>query len=65
MNLSGHSDTAYHPPVEMRDIGIELRGKWRSAHAVGLDRGSPASPSGRSTKFVLPVLKGYEVVVLE
>lgn len=65
VNLSGHSGTAYHPPVEMRGIALELVGGWKTARAVGLDENLPVSRSGRYTKFVLPRLGAYEVVILQ
>jgi hypothetical protein len=65
VNLSGHSDTAYHPPVPMRDIALELRGRWRTAGAVSIGKDLPVSRAGGSIRFVVPELSDYEVVVLE
>jgi hypothetical protein len=65
VNLSGHSDTAYFSPIEMRDISIALDGPFTSARAKNLDQTlSLNTNDGRST-FILPRLGTYEVVVLE
>ena len=34
INLSGHSQTAYFPPVPMREIHVELLGAFHSARAL-------------------------------
>jgi hypothetical protein len=65
VNLSGHSDTAYHPPVPMRDIALELVGRWTIARAIGLGKDLPVTRAGRSTRFVVQELGEYEVVILE
>jgi hypothetical protein len=65
VNLSGHSDTAYHPPVPMRDIALELMGPWKTSRAVGLGQNLPLTGAGRSTRFLLPRLGTYEVIILE
>ena len=65
VNVTGHSGTAYFPPVEMRDIRIDLALDFSRATAVGLDRSLPVSGSGRTRSFTLPSLKAYEVVVIE
>ncbi len=38
VNGTGHQDTAYFPPVEIRDIRIELAREVRRVHAVALGR---------------------------
>ena len=43
VNGSGHSGTAYFPPVEMRDIRIELTRTFQRATAVGLNRSLPVT----------------------
>ncbi len=65
VNLSGHSDTAYFAPVEMRDIAVEFAGEFRRAKAVGLDKDLRVTRAGDRGRFTLPLLKGYEVVMLE
>jgi hypothetical protein len=65
VNLSGHSDTAYFAPLEMRNITVELAGGFRRATATGLNRQLRVTGAGRYRRFTLPGLKAYEVVVLE
>ena len=65
VNGTGHQDTAYFPPVELRDIRIELRDNVRHARAVGLGVDLPVTTTGQSRFFTLPRLKAYEVIVLE
>jgi hypothetical protein len=66
VNVSGHSSTAYFPPIEMRDIRVELQGEFKSATAVSLDQKLPLTVGDHAAKtFVLPRVGEYEVVVLE
>lgn len=65
VNLSGHSDTAYFAPIEMRDIFIGLKGEHRTARAVGANQPLLLESLRSSQRLTLPVLKGYEVIVLE
>ena len=65
VNGSGHHDTAYFPPVEMRDIRVELAQNIRRVRAIALDRDLPVTASGSYRSFTLPILKAYEVIVIE
>jgi hypothetical protein len=65
VNGTGHSDTAYFPPVELRDIQVEFARPLRSATATALKRTLPVSSAGAYSRFTLPSLKEYEVVVVE
>jgi hypothetical protein len=65
VNGSGHHDTAYFLPIEMRNIRIELARDVKSARAVRLAQSLPVSGSGRYRSFTLPSLKAYEVIVIE
>jgi hypothetical protein len=65
VNASGHADTAYFDPVEMRDVAIDLAGDFTQARAMVLDRPLPVTRSGGRTRFDLPTLGAYEVVVLD
>ncbi len=60
VNLTGHADTAYFEPVEMRNIEVTVEGSYHSARSVRLGR-ELAISGGR---FVLPSLGAYDVVVL-
>jgi putative glycosyl hydrolase-like family 6 (GHL6) protein len=65
VNGTGHHDTAYFPPLEIRDIRIDLARDVRRARAVALNQDLPISVNGRFRSFTLPLLRGYEVIVLE
>ena len=64
VNLSGHSSTAYHAPVEMRDIQVDLLGKFTSIR-TGDGTQLGARPADDYTRFILPTLRQYEAVTLE
>jgi len=65
INLSGQSQTAYFPPVEMRDIRVELGGDYKSARTVRHPAVLPLEKRGAYTAFTVPALADYELVVIE
>jgi Hypothetical glycosyl hydrolase 6 len=65
VNGTGHQDIAYFPPVELRDIAIELPREVRKVEAVGLGRVLPVMSKGQHRTFILPSLKAYEVLIVE
>jgi hypothetical protein len=65
VNGTGHHDTAYFPPVEIRDINIDLARDVRSVRAVALGRTLPVESRGARRSFTLPRLQAYEVLVIE
>jgi Hypothetical glycosyl hydrolase 6 len=65
VNLSGHSDTAYFAPIEMRDIAVELDEPFTRAKAVKSGAVLPVVTKDGRSSFVLPRFVDYEVVVLE
>ncbi len=65
VNATGHSGTAYFPPVPLSDIRIELARGFTSAMAVGSNSKLPVSGTGPYRGFTLPRLNAYEVIVLE
>ena len=65
VNGSGHHDTAYFAPIEMRDIRIELPRAVRRARAVSLGRELQVSSTNGVSSFTLPTLGAYEVIVIE
>ncbi len=65
VNTTGHSDTAYFPPVELRDIRIEVARDVRRATAVSSGVSLPVTVEGSYRVFTLPRLNAYEVVVIE
>ncbi len=65
VNASGHADTAYFGPVEMRDITVQVAAEFRSARAATSNRNLPVTRDGRYSRIVIPLLTTYEVVVLD
>jgi hypothetical protein len=66
VNVSGHSSTAYFAPVEMRDVRVELAGRFPTAMAVALNQKLQVTAGNDGmTAFTLPRVGEYEVVVLE
>ena len=65
VNLSGHSDTAYFAPIEMRDIPVQLAGEFTRARAMVAGESLPITREGRYGRVTLPRLGPYEVVVLD
>jgi hypothetical protein len=65
VNGTGHHHTAYFPPLEIRDIRIDLPLGVRQVRAVALDRSLPITANGRYSSFTVPRLQAYEVLVVE
>ncbi len=65
VNLSGHSDTAYFAPIEMRHITVQVAQDFRRARAVTSGQELAVTRDGPYGRFTLPVLNAYDVVVLE
>lgn len=64
VNLSGHSSTAWHEPVPMRNVNVDLLGKFTKAYSLDA-RDVPVRQTGEYTQFQVPALAEYEVVILE
>jgi len=64
VNLSGHSQTAYFDAVPMRQIRVQVAGRFRSARALRSGSSLPVSQTGPYAGFTLPELGGYELVEL-
>jgi hypothetical protein len=65
VNLTGHSQTGYFAPIPMHNISIEVSGNYRQAHTVRAPGALPLRKAGARTVLTLPVLRDYELVVLE
>jgi hypothetical protein len=65
VNVSGHSDTGYFAPVEMRDITVQVAEEFRNARAVSSNQQLVVTREGRHSRIVVPRLRAYEVVVLD
>ncbi len=65
LNLAGHSQTGYFPPIPMRGIQVDISGTFHHARALKTPGRLQLTPSKNRTGFTLPTLTDYEVVVLE
>jgi hypothetical protein len=65
VNASGHADTAYFDPIEMRGVSVDLAGDFVRARAMVLGEALEVTRGGGRSRFTLPRLGAYEVVVLE
>ena len=65
VNGTGHHDTAYFEPLEIRDIRIDLAQDVKRVRAVALDRTLPITVNGRHRSITVPRLSAYEVLVVE
>ncbi len=65
VNGTGHSGTAYFPPVRLNDVDIEVARDFTRAHAVGSGDTLPVTREGRYGRFTIPRVDAYEVVVIE
>jgi hypothetical protein len=63
INLVGHSGTTFFDAVEMRDIKIELKGKFKKASTVDGQR-IPTKFSDGYTSFTVPTLNEYLAICL-
>jgi len=63
VNLIGHSGTAFFDAVEMKDITIELKGKFKKASTMDGSRIS-TKITGDYTQFTVPVLNEYRAICL-
>ena len=65
MNASGHADTAYFDPIEMRDLVVDIAGDFARARAMVLAETWAVARAGGRSRFTLPRLEAYEVMALE
>jgi hypothetical protein len=65
VNVSGHADTAYHEPVPMRDIRLEVAVPARGARALRSAKTLSPQRVDRFVVFTLPELRDYEAIILE
>lgn len=65
VNLSGHSQTAYFAPIPMQPISIAVEGKFSAARALRSGQTLKARHSEGYSRFQLPRLNDYEVLVME
>lgn len=64
VNLSGCSQTAFHPAIPMSNITVDVAGNFSSARMVSTGRDLPLAKEAGYVGFTLPSLDTYDVVVL-
>jgi hypothetical protein len=64
VNLSGSSQTAFHPAIPMSNIQVAVAGHFSSARMVSTGRDLSIKKEGEYVTFSLPNLDTYDVVVL-
>jgi len=65
INVSGHSQTGYFPPIAMGPIRVRVAGAFRTAKTVRVTGQLPVRMNGPMTEFTIPRLSDYELVVLQ
>ena len=66
-NLSGQVGTAYHQPMPMYDLSIDLfmDEPVKNIRLLRSNRKARITNSNGKTSFTVPVLNEYEVVIVE
>lgn len=64
VNLSGAAQVAYHRPIPMGPIRVDVRGSFSAAQMVGRAADLPIRHEGGYTSFTLPGLETYDLVSL-
>jgi hypothetical protein len=64
VNLSGHSDTAYHEPLPINDTVVELKGSFSKAYAVRAKETLKVTRKGDFSLVELPYMEEYELIEL-
>ena len=65
VNLSGCSQTAYHPAIPMNNIQVDVAGTFSFARMTSTGRDLPIRKEGGYVTFTLDTLDTYDVVVLK
>jgi hypothetical protein len=65
INFTGHSQTAYFPPIPMQDIRIAVAGTFGRARALRASTNLHVRRADGYAEFTVPTLGEYEAVVLE
>jgi hypothetical protein len=65
INLSGQTQNNYMDAIPMGAIHFSLKGKFKTAKARDLGKALPVAYKNGRTEFMLPMLREYDVIVLE
>lgn len=64
VNLSGAAQVAFHEPISMGVIEVEVKGSFQTARLASGNMALPVRQQGGYTTFTLPSLGAYDVVSL-
>ncbi len=64
VNMSGHSTNTFFDAIEMKNISVRIKGKYKKAMLLDGGQIVPIKIAEGFTSFVVPVLKEYTTVVL-
>ncbi|MHC4518053.1 MAG: family 10 glycosylhydrolase [Planctomycetota bacterium] len=64
VNLSGHLGTAFFEAIQMRDIAVQLKGKFARAATLDGKRDLPTHVRGGYTHLTIPSLQEYQAICL-
>ena len=65
VNLSGHSDTGYFPPIAMTNIQIRMAGAFSKARSLRSPGSIAVKKNGNYSEILIPKLSDYEAVVIQ
>jgi hypothetical protein len=65
INLSGHSETGYFPPIAMTNIHLKIEGSFGEARALRSASDLKIKKMGGYSELTLPQLSDYEAIVLK
>lgn len=63
INLTGHSQTGYFPPLRTGPVRIEVEGEFRTAQTLRARTQLQVKRAGRRSSVSLPSLDDYELIV--
>jgi len=65
INYSGHQERSFHEPLEVRDIGVEVRGvTCTRARSTWLERDLPVEQTAGGVAFTVPKLALFDMIAL-
>lgn len=65
INLSGHSETGYFPPIAMTNIHLKIEGSFGEAKALRSSAAIKVKKIAGYSELTLPRLTDYEAIVLQ
>jgi hypothetical protein len=65
VNVSGHSQSAYHEPLRMSSVDVAVEGRYGRAVLASSGTALPVRHADGYSRVVVPTLRGYELVAFE